>query len=962
MRTPQRDVEGVDAESGKSTRSEVATDHRRAAAAVKRRLDPLTTLVVAITAVFALAGIGTPLLGLRVFADPGSLAQYSPYSDVLAGVTVHTENQRDITDNVLPVAQFFHNALWDGDLPLWNPYTLGGEPFATLPNSGLNSPLSLPYWLLPTWLAPGYVKLLELICAVGGMVLFLRRLGLGRPASWLGGIVFAGSGFMVVWTNWPQTRVAALIPALFWAIERLLQQRRVRVRDVFLLSLPVAGMLLGGFPAVAGYALVTAAAYAVVRVWPTARSRVKPAIGRLAAIGGGVVAGVGLTAFQLVPFAEYMTTVLTKGRAQDSTQHLSPSSLLTLVNPYALGTADPGQPPTWFADHEIVAAQSYLGAAAMVLVLTSIALAGQGRRLLPRGIWWTFVASTAAWISVIYFGSPMLVGLQHTGFLFSDNFIGRARCVLGFLMGALAAVGFELVLRRRRAPSPQLARRRGQIIYAWAVWVVAAGAGIILYLAARSIALKAGHKDGQDYVSYLNSQLLIAAAMVTVAGGAVAWLWFGPMRSTRQRRLRWAALAVLPVLIAGQSLAFAVTYFPRTDKSEFYPTTPTQTYLAAHLGHERYFGADPAIYGSVDITYPLRSLQGHSFLQSSLADLVDTLPGQQFSVPATAIQSKASGVGTTSSVLDRAAVAYYLAPPEVPAFGAAEAEPSDGQLSVRSGQTEGLTTTVRGPLRGLGVLPLSVGDAAPVDARLSVSVSDASGTVIGQGELDGAAVEAGTPWVVPLAAEDVSADTVLTATVNVTGAPGLELAAAGARPALEYVRPGDDGLRLVYAGATTIYERLNALPRARWASSARVVTDPAQRISLLSDDRVPRDQVILSAPGPAASGLPADVEWQKDGTDDMVLSVDAQGSGYLVIADTIQNGWRATIDGVPATIVAADHAFAAVNVPAGQHTVRLWYGAPWTAPGTLMTGATLLLFPIAAAGASWLRRRRDPIG
>ena len=41
------------------------------------RIDPVTACVVTATAIFALAGIGTPLLGLKVFADPGLLAQYS---------------------------------------------------------------------------------------------------------------------------------------------------------------------------------------------------------------------------------------------------------------------------------------------------------------------------------------------------------------------------------------------------------------------------------------------------------------------------------------------------------------------------------------------------------------------------------------------------------------------------------------------------------------------------------------------------------------------------------------------------------------------------------------------------------------------------------------------------------------------------------------------------------------------
>src|SRR5262249_36852255 len=153
-------------------------------------------------------------------------------------------------------------ALRNGEFAAWNPYVLGGGPLGSTPNQAVASPLSAPYWVLPGWLAPAYGKLLELVVSIGGMVLFLRRLRLGRAPSWLGALVFAGSAFMVVWTGWPQTRVAALIPALFWAVECLAQ--RTRVREVALVALPVAGMLLGGFPAVAGYAIVTAAIYLLV--------------------------------------------------------------------------------------------------------------------------------------------------------------------------------------------------------------------------------------------------------------------------------------------------------------------------------------------------------------------------------------------------------------------------------------------------------------------------------------------------------------------------------------------------------------------------------------------------------------------------------------------------------------------------------------------------------------------------
>src|SRR6185503_4398553 len=89
----------------------------------------------------------------------------------------------------------------------------------------------------------------------------------------------------------------------------------------------------------------------------------------------------------------------------------------------------------------------------------------------------------------------------------------------------------------------------------------------------------------------------------------------------------------------------------------------------------------------------------------------------------------------------------------------------------------------------------------------------------------------------------------------------------------------------------------------------------------------------------------AEVTWVEDGLDEMALSVRARGSGYLVLTDALQDGWRVTVDGAPATLVHADHAFVAVAVGPGDHTVRWSDAWPWADPGvwiTLVTGSLLL--------------------
>ncbi|HEX2418295.1 MAG TPA: hypothetical protein VHJ83_09280, partial [Micromonosporaceae bacterium] len=291
------------------------------------RADPLTVVSVLTVAGYAVLGIGSPLLGLTVFAATDLLADSSPYREAgLAGTEVQNTYLNDTIDAYLPNIALFVSALYQGDFASWNPYIIGGTPLGAAPNLGLLNPIALPYFLLPTWLAPGYVKLLEIGFATAGTFLFLRRIGLERPAAVLGGLVFASSGFMVAWTNWPHTRVAALIPALFWALERLVQRRTTD--DAVLVSLITATMVLGGFPAVAGYGLFFGAGYLVVRVLAEYRAEWRRMLGTGLGAVGAVLAGLAVSAAQVLPFLSYMSAARVDGREQTPNDHLLPETLV----------------------------------------------------------------------------------------------------------------------------------------------------------------------------------------------------------------------------------------------------------------------------------------------------------------------------------------------------------------------------------------------------------------------------------------------------------------------------------------------------------------------------------------------------------------------------------------------------------------------------------------------------------
>jgi hypothetical protein len=159
-------------------------------------------------------------------------------------------------------------------------------------------------------------------------------------------------------------------------------------------------------------------------------------------------------------------------------------------------------------------------------------------------------------------------------------------------------------------------------------------------------------------------------------------------------------------------------------------------------------------------------------------------------------------------------------------------------------------------------------------------------------------------------------------------------------PSLGYVASQHDGLKIVFVDGTVIYQRLNALPRIRWATSTEIIPDAKERLAALVRG-VPPDTVVLNGAAPAASGKPATLSIQ-DGRDVETIRARAAGAGYVVIADALQYGWNATIDGRSTDLLRADHAGVAVYVPAGDHTIALHYRPAGLRAGRALTGVSLL--------------------
>ncbi len=873
--------------------------------------------------------IGPPLIGIRVFFPADLLQGFHPWKDQTPpGYRIANPLLSDPVNSVMPTRAEYRSRILNADYPMWAPEGIGGGPLGTVPNDGMLSPLELPYLLFPLWYAPALAKLLELVVAVLFTYLFARRIGLAKTSAAVGGLIYAFSGFQVVWTFWPQSHIGALIPALFWAAERGLQ--RGNARSMLPVSAVVAVMIFEGFPPVLLYAAVASGLYVLVRVVTAEGWGVPRRLRALAYFGGAAALGLALTALQLLPFLDQIHSLDLGYRAQTPDSHLPLRALVTAFVPNAFGSPVDGTffgrrhyAPTGFVRTGYLEQQSFIGATALVLVLVAAIKLWRrpGSNPLPRGVKSYLWVGLGLMVLLMYVGGPVLGLLQRLP-EFGTNYIGRLRAVMGFFLACLAAIGLHTLQERPGRPISRAVWVFGAVVVTVAVLLAALGLWGAIDLA--------GEVHLRTYVLRQAVLPLVAGAVAVAAIAMNGRSWWAE---------RWLDTWVIAPLVAVEALAFVLPFWPRVPKWTFYPTTPAHRFLQAHLGHERSASQDYVLYPGTTTFYGLRSVTGHQFPERTWMDLLGTLDPRVLHLQTLPV-IRGRGDLITSPVLDRLSARYFLDAPEDPVLGKrVEALPVAGTVQLRAGAA--LSADVPdGRIRAIGVRVVGA-EGWTGSGQLIAQVLDRSGGIRSTGRLHLASVRAREITIPVVERPPTGAGSVKVRLV--LRAPGgrLVLAAAGPRRiAASVVMGEDDGLRLVFSDGATIYQRLNALPRIRWGSHATVIHDPRKRIFALTQE-VPPDVVVLSGAGPRGSGGTARLHILQDGDDEIRVSAVASGQGYLVVADAIQHGWVARIDDRPVAIRAADHAGVAVLVPSGRHQVVLRYDPPGWNRGLIVSGICL---------------------
>jgi hypothetical protein len=146
-----------------------------------------------------------------------------------------------------------------------------------------------------------------------------------------------------------------------------------------------------------------------------------------------------------------------------------------------------------------------------------------------------------------------------------------------------------------------------------------------------------------------------------------------------------------------------------------------------------------------------------------------------------------------------------------------------------------------------------------------------------------------------------------------------------------------------------VYRVPDPLPRAYVVGHARVAPPGQGWRALLEPGFDPGREVVLPEGPVLDTGAAGSARILELRPDRVTVDADLDASGYVVLVDAYDPGWKATIDGRETRLLRANVAFRAVEAPAGRHLIHLVYR-----PASVKAGVALSAVAALCAIALWV--------
>jgi len=870
----------------------------------------------------------------------------------------------DITSLFLPAGRSLAAALAEGRLPLWTPDLGAGFPiFAEGHIAALYPPNLILYSLLPTSLALSYSILLDLAWVSVGMYVFARLSECRIASALLAGFIIGFNGFMLAHVQHVTLlNTACWLPwllALQIQYQRALHARRASWFLWFLgAALVIALEFLGGFPQIVAINLGMFAATGLFApmLWehPGSAAEVQKRAtfsAFLKSLGITVLCallGIGISAVQWLPAAEllgYSVRAEGLGLGFFASYSLEPSALTQFVFPFQqLGTPSVSNLEFW----------AYIG-------LLPITLLGVAAFLKRDPQTWFFLLIGLLVLSLTLGDSNPLYALFSYVPVF-NRFRSPARFLFLFIFVAafLAGTGFEELLLRLRQSNGSSR-----------VVVVLPVAGVISVFALIAI-------QGSQPAEFWTNAWTPSAWFFLAVGTVLVVVVFAQRIKHTEFALAVLSLTVFDLVLFAQPFVTTLASAAPAAELDQVPRSvgimdgaPPPYRVYTNIFNETFRPNHLLIYGkeSPQIYSPLGLQRNENYLANLSSSMLNLLNVRYLVQPSGPLPPEFSEP-TASVVLD-----VFQNEIEIPPTRTTQVEMTsytDKTENLPDGLLAGEIALALAGQKSVG-LPVRIGIEtgdwayAGLEAHGGVKHSKPARALSFPGYLlsikqsfDGFKYVARYDFSAPLDVTSVHARSYLTdGTLTIESI--LLNDQAGRSTSLAALAHRNDFALVFRSHAVAVLENRDVLPRAFLVHSAEIVSDESTLPSMRNPDFRP-DRVVLLNDGQPLKGDDVansdKVSITEYKPERVVLRVESETGGYLVLADSWYPGWEASVDGKRTSIERADYIFRSVWVPPGEHTVVFEYHPASFAWGAVISLLSLVL--VGVLGIVGFRRWKEP--
>lgn len=551
------------------------------------------------------------------------------------GVPVKNPITTDVVSLIYPMQMFTVDLIKSGHSPLWNPFILFGTPLLANFQSAPFSPTNFLYFFFDKLTSWTFQILLQHILAAGFSYFLLRHWKVSKTGSFLGGIIFAFSGFNLIWSQWNgHVLTSAFIPLILLFEDRWLE--KMEVRDGILISVFLGLQILSGYPPVVLYTIVAMGLLWVVKillgvlvgsVWPKTLF--------LALFG---ILGVTLVGFQVFPGYELSSLSQRAFESLPLSWALLPwSKVITFVAPDYFGNHATGN---YWGPQDYTSNTGFVGIVAMVF-------AGFSFKLFKKSRVVAFLFLLLFTSLILSFPTPISIFLWENDILGMRASSGHRALVLFNLAVALLAgfgVDYYLSSAKQKLKLPLLLP-----------YLVIGGFGIAtLYLFFVS---RQNPEVYQPIVRGIPKYLvalrnLVLPTLALLFASLILWL------STRVENIKKWGFLLLSLLMLFELFRFGWKFTPFSPRYFVFPKTPVLEFLTSQRGPFRVTGSQ-VIPVNLRTPYGLESPEGY--------ETVHSLRVSQFLAALNSGVSRVNPTGRygivdndTSPLLDLVNTKYYL--------------------------------------------------------------------------------------------------------------------------------------------------------------------------------------------------------------------------------------------------------------------------------------------------------------